>query len=145
MKQRDMRNLERQIEDRMRLLDALPEVEPSEAGVERVKARVVREAERLEMTRRRMRYVRTFAGVAAAGLLALVFPWSASDRAVQDTGPDATLNDWAVAWQDSAASVVEVLGSGAVAFGQDENGQLEAELDAYFESMNQSFDAFDSL
>ena len=139
-------DLERVVEQEMQLLRALPAVTPSRACVARVAAAVVREAARATgRGPRPLARARLAISVAAAVFLAVgltaVSRWP---RVVTCADPEATLQDWAAAWDESSGRLARVLDR-RWAGGEYEPTNEGAELEELFDDLQQSFDRLDAL
>jgi hypothetical protein len=139
-------DLERVVEQEMQLLGGLPAVTPSRACVERVAAAVVREAARVAgRGPRRFTRARLAISVAAAVFLAVgltaVSRWP---RAVRCADPEATLQEWAAAWDESNGRLARVL-ERRWAGSEYEPANEGAELEELFNDLEQAFDRLDAL
>ncbi len=99
-------NLEREVEQDMALLRALPAEPLTPASLDRVTAAVLAEAARISRLDRRLRIVRL--SVAAAAVLVLaVGAWTLHGYVLRpgEGDPDALVSDWAAALDESNSRV----------------------------------------
>lgn len=137
----NLEQFEREVERRMRLLDALPPVAVPRRTVEAAKARVRAEAVRLDR-RLRLAGPRRWAlgfAAAAAMIMALVIPRTA----VLDAEPD--LDTWLAAMDASSANLVAVVEQGSGPHEWHGEDDAAAELEAWSESIDASLDQFGAL
>lgn len=129
----------------MELLRALPACAPRRACVERIKQAIAAEAARVTRTQRRLDLLRGWGGAAAALLLAVLFATTTSPKPPISVDPEAALDEWASAWDESSGHLTSLLDGGWIdgAFGNGyDNG---AEVDELFESLDQTLDQFEAF
>ncbi len=142
----EMDNLERTVEREMELLRDLPAVSPRRECVERIQAAVVAEAARVTRHRRAMRLAQAGLGVAAALVLAFgLSTMRPQHRTVGGMGPEAALDEWAMAWDESSGRVTRLLDGGWISGDFGNRGDDEGEFEDLFDSLDQSLGRFESL
>ncbi|MCK4342503.1 MAG: hypothetical protein KAY37_12360 [Phycisphaerae bacterium] len=141
-----MDKLERTVEREMGLLRELPPVSPRRECVGRIKAAVAREAARAARYHRTLRVLRSGIGVAAAIMLAVgLATMSGLPRPVGWLSSEATLDEWAAAWDESSRRVTSLLDGGWIGDGFGNGLGEDVELDDLFDSLDQSFGHFEDL
>jgi hypothetical protein len=137
----NLEQLEHEVEDRMRLLDALPPVVVPQVAVDAAKIRVRAEAARLER-RLRLAAPRRWAlgfTAAAAMIAALVVPGTI----VVDA--DSDLDAWLAAMDASSSKLVAVVEPASLPHEWRGEDDAAAELEAWSESFDSSLDHFGAL
>lgn len=137
----NLEQLEREVERRMQLLDALPPVAMPRRAVETAKAGVRIEAARLDRRSRLAGPRRWALGIAAAAAMiaALVVPRTSA----VDAEPD--LDSWMAAMDASSAELVAVVEQGSFPHEWRGEDDAAAELEAWSESLAASLDHFGAL
>lgn len=145
MKDDDLDNLEQQVEREMQLLRHLPPAEPDAACVARVQAAVERETIGVRRKRRNLTVLRSALGLAAALALAVLLTNRSLPTAAPDGGsPEATIAEWAAAWDESSTRVGELLADGLVS-GSPAGTSTEQMLDDVLESLDRSLSQLEAL